>query len=617
MSSKPATTWLKKLDFLTLFRVALIAGLLSSCAPETTLKTTTGVLDSGEFKPVGKLAKRDLKPLWQLFEKRQLEVLTEEILSLSEIPNLHPITQSELWLLQGVVMAHNRQIDRATKQLDKVLQSLKTYGYKSSRLTKDFRQQLSNLKSRVYAANHQPGKLAESLIEALQWLPNAEKKTTVEQIWGHLKKIPLSTLQGLAKQAIGSDVKGWYELALSSRNALSASRQHQNYRLWRAEWSNHIAARQPLVEFQTLSSLLEKQPRQIAVMLPLSGQLAGAGKAIQQGMLAAHFYSTHKSSLNFFDTGIEKPDIQKIYNLAVGNGAELIIGPLQKSLLSEMLPVVNKKTAVLLLNYLPEDDPSNYPNTVYQFGLAPDGELNQLVERARLEGGIRSVIIHSKTSWGQNTADRVAQKWQAAGGTVVKQIVVDKPRNAVKRIAVDLDLQKSTDRSKVVARLINRPVSFAPRNREDIDLILLIAEPHIANAVKPALTYHLVNPVPVYATSRSIPTNSNAMTQLDLTGIRYCDLPWRISDNPFKTALEGINPEVSTISYGLFALGVDAIGLATRLHQFKENPNLTINGTTGRLSLKPNRRFHQQLSWATINEKGSVPLLPLSAQSID
>ncbi len=596
--------------------VLIIGGLtllLSACTSELATRPDDGQLPSdGKVSVKRTLVSYDMKPAWALFRNRQTTEATETILDLREKADLDPVSQAELALLQGLLLAENRKFESAGKELAKTLSILERHGYQKNRLTKAFTQNLTDLKIRVYSATNQLAKLTDTWIESLHSAPHTDRRAIVENIWSNMQKMPANTLREQMEEHAEQNPKGWYELGLTNQEAFMADRQYRNYQVWRSDWPNHPAFGNPPTELRTLPEALESLPRRIAVMLPLSGSLANAGLAVQQGILAAHFHSTSKSEISFFDTGGEQVDMNKLYRQAVQEGAELIIGPLQKALLFDMLSIANRKVNILLLNYFPEDETAAaVPSNLYQFGLAPADELTQLTQRARREAGKRTLIIHSTTPWGRSNAEKIAQRWEELDGTVVKRIAVDKPQSAFDVVAGILDVDNSIKRNKSLSKLLGKPLGFSPRSRQDLDLIMLVAEPGIANAVKPALNYHLVEPVPVYATSRSIPGNINLISQFDLSGILYCDLPWRIHSNPFRPALEEVNREAITLSYGLFALGVDAIEIGTRLEQFKRNPDIRIQGTTGRISLDDSQRFQRQLAWATITEEGAVPLLPL------
>lgn len=589
---------------------AILLAMLFACATNdlADLSQSTATLNN-------KIIKQGLAVAWDYLEKNQVELAIDQVTTLAQQKNLHPLISSELIILQIELLLRSHQIDAAVNKLNQVL-ALLLPDRPNSILPKDLKQKLLHARAAIYNITNQQVKLLGTWIKALSWLPASDKENTIERIWPALQNIPPNELKALAENSTDYSSTGWYTLAYKSHDALSATKQHQVYTKWREDWSNHIAAKQPPMAIQILPQLIRQQPRNVAVMLPLSGPLASAGQAIQNGIIAAHFdsISAQTPGFSFFDTGAENTHIGAIYKKAVDTGAELIIGPLQKTFLADLLKVINNKIPVLALNYLPTDGSVNsVPPTLYQFGLYPADELSQLAKRAWLESGNRALIIYSDTPWGRNNVELVKVDWQKLGGKIIQHIAIKQPQDAVNQIADVLNIVQSDERKQAVEKLVHQSVEFGGRRRQDIDVILLIANQRIARAVKPALDYNFAGDIPVYATSRSIPGNNSPEAAIDLRGIRYCDLPWRVHPYPLRKSLENVNSEASGLSYGLFALGIDAARLASRLPQFKQNNSLTLNGTTGQLSLSAGRRFYRRLAWAEIKHNTSTPIWSLLA----
>ena len=105
-------------------------------------------------------------------------------------------------------------------------------------------------------------------------------------------------------------------------------RQLNGLRDWQRIWSNHPAAVIVPTSLTMLSRIVEERPDQIALILPLSGQLANIGKAIRDGYIAAHYKLTPETRLQVFDSN--EADVLELVQRAVQGGAELIIGPLER-----------------------------------------------------------------------------------------------------------------------------------------------------------------------------------------------------------------------------------------------------------------------------------------------
>lgn len=510
---------------------------------------------------------------------------------------------SELGLLEAALLSKRRP-QAAALRLQQTLALLQG----KSEAERYLRHRIFNTKILVYNRTGERARVVTTWLTAMSWLPEPDKAQAEAAIWAAVQKIDPGRLQRLAEQADTKEKRAWYELALVKHGGLSAGHQYQSYLAWQSEWPEHSAAQQPPPNLQLLPMLLRRQPSKVAVLLPTSGPLQAAGKAIRDGMLAVHFQSmaADRTIFSFFDTGAMS--IKQAYSLAVREGVELVVGPLEKSLLRPLLRIAARHTPILALNYLPGQDASTKAPKLYQFGLPQNTEITHLVKWARAETGPRSIIIHADNPRSNGDADLVLAGWQRLGGKVIKRISIAQPREVVSEIAKAIGAKASTARGQRLQTLLAQPIKIDVRTRKDIDLILLIADAEIASLIKPALAYYFAGDLPVYAMSSAIPRDSATSSYPDLTGIRYCDLPWQIYPYDLKTTLETTASKTPGTTDSLYALGVDVAGLISRLPQFKQNEQLMLNGAVGYLSLDKLLRFRRDLVRTEIIDGRSVPL---------
>src|SRR5699024_10738442 len=99
---------------------------------------------------------------------------------------------------------------------------------------------------------------------------------------------------------------------------------------WHQQWPNHPAAQQLPQMVQALREAASQRPQHVAVLLPESGPLAAAASAIRDGMMTAYYSALHAGNptpeLRFYDTS--QGNVQAVYQQAVNDGAEFVIGPL-------------------------------------------------------------------------------------------------------------------------------------------------------------------------------------------------------------------------------------------------------------------------------------------------
>src|SRR5690606_38830238 len=103
-----------------------------------------------------------------------------------------------------------------------------------------------------------------------------------------------------------------------------------------------------------------------ALLVPVSGNLASAGRAVRGGFIAAWFAAPEpRRPLRIYDTGNEGTQALQAYQQALRDGASTVIGPLTKEGVAAVAQQAGS-VAWLTLNYL--DGPIG---GALQFGLAP------------------------------------------------------------------------------------------------------------------------------------------------------------------------------------------------------------------------------------------------------
>ena len=118
------------------------------------------------------------------------------------------------------------------------------------------------------------------------------------------------------------------------------------------------------------------------------------------------------------------------------------------------------------------------------------------------------------------------------------------------------------------------------------------------------------------STSQIFSGDIDANRDGDLTGIKYNDIPWNLTDATNKTALyTSINVNHQDSIQKLVALGIDAYQLHRQLDNMRLDPTHSINGKTGALTLADGNRIRRRLEWAEYQE--GIPVKILDALPIE
>lgn len=437
---------------------------------------------------------------------------------------------------------------------------------------------------------------------------SADSQENEELIWQTLMEIPLDELQKLSEQADSRELKGWYLLAtLIQDNQTNLREQLAQLDGWIAQWPDHPASLNLPADLRLLRQLLEEKAQQIALLLPLSGKLGNAGVAIRDGFMAA-FYATAEGEpdmpvLRFYDTN--NNDVNNLYDQAVAEGAELVIGPLSKDSILELSLRLSMPVPTLALNVI--DNPLSAVPNLYQFGLGVEDEARVAAERAWRDGHRRALIIAPNSTWGDRSVDSFVMRWQALGGELARDYRFEDNNDYVKVIQHALQLDSSHVRSREIRGLVGH-IEFEPRRRQDIDMIFLAAQAAQARQVKPTLAFHYAADIPVYATSQVYTGAPNPKLDQDMNGIRFSTLPWLFNKNLEEKQSITRHTENNASLQPLYAMGVDSFHLYPRLRQLETIKKSHFYGQTGKLNLNEDKQFVRQQVWAEF-EKGRAKRL--------
>ncbi|WP_246246892.1 penicillin-binding protein activator [Candidatus Methylobacter favarea] len=363
---------------------------------------------------------------------------------------------------------------------------------------------------------------------------------------------------------------------------------------WRAAYPGHPA------NSAFLENLLEKPGsipfNSIAIFLPESGPFTQAGKAVRAGFMAAYNYTAGRSPkpvLRFYNSEHALP---ALFNQAVSEGAQLIIGPLSKESIQGLADSVIFTIPVLALNHIPDLQKDN----LYQFALSPIDDVEEVTHRAWADGYQKALLLIPDTAQGKRIADYFTESWQRTDGTIMEiQAYNPKKNDFSSPIKKLLNLDESENRYNKMLELVPS-LKFTPRRRQDADVILLSAYSTEARSINPQLQYYQAGKLPVYALPNIYTGQPNPSLDSDLDKITFCDMPWLLDKaylgNLSMEALRDIWQQFPNAYLRLIAMGIDAYNLATQLSDLNIN---SYPGATGNLSLTDDNRIKRKLICAT------------------
>ncbi len=433
-------------------------------------------------------------------------------------------------------------------------------------------------------------------------------------IWRNLISLSPETTQALEQTLLqqytpNQELAGWLALSqIHKTYSEDLSTQLTNIQAWQTAWEGHPASKTLPSDLAALIKAAQHQPSKVALILPQSGQLQRASRVFMDGFMSAyyHAHSQHikTPTIELFDT--TSGDIIDIYNAAVKSGAEIVIGPLDKMNVKRLSEYETLPVPTLALNYLDANMLS--PMQLYQFGLAAEDEVKQIAQRAFLENHTHAAIIYPENEWGRRISKAFSESWEALTGKVVTQGGYTGNGDFSNLIKQMLNIPESQGRAKQLKTLLNEKVEFAPRRRQDIEFIVMLGTPRNGRQIVPTLAFHYAGDLPIYSTSSIYSGRPNPISDKDLNGVTFPELPWVLNEgDPIKEYLRQQVPDIPPGLTRLRAMGADAYRLHQQLAILTLGTHTTIKGSTGQLSLGDNNRMERRANWARF-QSGKVKL---------
>ncbi len=404
-------------------------------------------------------------------------------------------------------------------------------------------------------------------------------------LWAKLSHIPMTTLESSETTAPTPDATGWLKLAvISKRYNMNTPQLAEQLMAWRTEYPHH-PGNSLFPADATLSTLKTTSlPKHIAVLLPLQGKLGAMGQSVRDGFLNGYYENHAEQAISFYDTSNSTP-LAALYQKALNEGANIVIGPLSKENVQELARTSRLTVPTVALNYTS----GNIPN-LYQFGLSSSDETQQAAEKAWSAGHSRALLIVEKSAWGDNSSKNLIARWQSQGGVIADTLYFTPQTDFNTAIAGLLHIDPKADRVKT--RDGNSKQQLAKQRRHDFDVIFLLAHPDAARAIVPQLRYYYVDKTPIYSTSAIYSGSPSPTKDLDLNGVLFSELPFVLKQSSPATGSDS----------RLFAVGHDAYLISHELPRLTTLPYFPIYASTGALVLNSQHHIYRRLPWAKMHD---------------
>ena len=431
------------------------------------------------------------------------------------------------------------------------------------------------------------------------------------RLWQGLLHSSPQKLRESAAMAADTRTRGWLSLAaLATSTGQQGIGWNNGLGRWLESNRDHPAI-SVIGNARDIRTEALDYPRQVALLLPLSGRYAPNGRAIQNGFLGAYFHTANAlddvQTIRIYDVEAEG-GASAAYQAAVTDGAEFVVGPLLRSSVAELANDILVPVPVLTLNYLPDETLA--PPGLYQFALSPEDEAASAAVRALGDGIRRGVALVPDNAWGRRLLQSFATELEGRGGILLdyRTYSVGK-QDFSAEIEGLMGLSGSVQRyRRLRANIGSFALQFDPRRRQDAEFIFLAGDAGHGRLLKSQLKFHYSGDLPVYSTSTV--NVRDGRSNADLNGIMFADVPWVIDPQHWigeiPLAYEEFWPDERR---RLHAMGFDAYNLIASLYGTRGQMLDKVDGVTGRLFMDQFGRVHRELAWAQF-QGGEVVALP-------
>jgi outer membrane PBP1 activator LpoA protein len=400
---------------------------------------------------------------------------------------------------------------------------------------------------------------------ALLELAPADRATIEEDLLRALIEVPSSDLnRALAEMARGDGRRPWVERALRAQGEVAARVVGRGSRAVGAKSDDDPDAR----IWGREGGIGDDR---VALLLPLSGDLAQAGNAIRDGFLAAYFDDLERRpAVRIYDVGPGPEAAIAAYARAVADGNRRVVGPLGRDQVQAVLRQAELPIPVLALNH--PDDGAPPPPGSQLFGLLPEEEAAFVAEQALASGARRAAMLASTEDWGLRAAQAFRAQFVQGGGVVAGEA----------RIAANsIDVASAVDEA----------------TKAGADTVFLALRPQQARVAAPLLVLRDAAR-PVYATSHVYGGQPAPTLDRDLNGLVFCDAPWLFNLNLGFVARADLADSLPGAAQNprLFAFGMDAYRLLAYVDWLGRNTDDYLPGASGDLSVDEFGRVRRSLA---------------------
>ncbi len=324
-----------------------------------------------------------------------------------------------------------------------------------------------------------------------------------------------------------------------------------------------------------------RPPVKMAVLLPLTGNLATAAAPVRDGLLAGYYgEGRRRPDISFIDTKGTAGGANAAYDQAVAAGADFVVGPLGRDEVDALFHRDQLQVPLLALNRGKDTPPAGSAG----FSLAPedDGLMAAEYLLGRERGNV--LVIASNDDAGRRASAAFKERFSERGGKVAATINVG-----------------------------GAPGNISPQLQQvqGADAVFLAVKGDQARALAPQLALSGLAAVSRVGTSQLTNNTGKAEEDIALDGIIYPSEAWTtrgVSGLPSAASVASTLPTARGGAARLFAFGFDAWKITAYLEKLATSTSGGLSGATGTLHLDGFGNVLRTPAWSTFSSGRPMPI---------
>ncbi len=457
------------------------------------------------------------------------------------------------------------------------------------------------LRADIFTALDRPFESSRELAALYKFTPEQQHEALSDQIWSNLQRYSSQTITQLTTAPEEEILDGWLQLAIYVKTLANDVPQLKNsLENWLAENPSHPAAMYTPKAISDILDMTIIQPKDTALLLPLSGKFDKQAQLIRDGFIMAMMNDADRdpnASLTILDTNADS--LEAINRELAEKNIDFVVGPLVKDQIEQLQQIQSDAGQNIPMLALNIPDELIEGSDVCYLTLSPEQEVAQAAKYLASQGFQYPLILAPQSNYGERVVDAFNEEWRKYSSNKVAVNLFGDKRQLQRNINNVFGLQDSQQNIAQMESLLNINLESQPRSRRDIDSVYIVASSAELTLIKPFIEVAInpdTTPPKLYSNSKS---NSGGRQYEDLTGVTYSDIPLLIHPQPeIAEQMERLWPKDSNGERRLQALGMDAYQLMVELPQMKVVEGYTVEGQTGVLSIDDQCVIQREISWA-------------------